>query len=122
MGLKCSNLANDMNANPDLSALLQPDLRPLENIIPRTGRLLIVGLGLDTAILDSAVAASRLGYTNVFVAADACRAAHFGMSGEYGSGFLTDPAYVAAEFQKHNIGAVQVSEVLRTFSGSPKMQ
>lgn len=113
MALKCSNLIHDINAGPDLSALLQKNLCPLEDLVPRSGRLLIVGLALDTGVLDSAVAAARLGYENVFVALDACRAAHFGVSGEYGSGFLTDPAYLASQFKKHNIGAVQSEQVLR---------
>jgi nicotinamidase-related amidase len=116
MALKCSNLPNDINANPDISALLQPDLRPLHEIIPRHGRLLIAGLALDTAVLDSAVAASRLGYKEVSVAIDACRATHFGPSGEYGSGFLTDPAYIVCQFQKHSVNIVQSSEVLRACS------
>lgn len=120
MALKCSNLINDINANPDLSALLQPDLRPLEEVVQRSGRLLIVGLALDTSILDTAVAAARLGYEKVFVAIDACRPSHFGITGEYGSGFLTDPKYLVSEFQKYNIKIVQSSEVLRDCCDSHK--
>jgi len=119
MALKCSNLINDINATPDVTALLQNDLRPLDDIVPKFGRLLIAGLNLDGGVLDSAVAASRLGYDKVFVAIDASRPAHFGMSGEYGSGFLTDPAFIVSEFQKNNVHVVQSTEVLRTFSGHP---
>lgn len=122
LALKCSNLTNDIDANPDLSALLQPDLRPLHEVIPRSGRLLIVGLALDTSILETAVAASRLGYEKVFVAIDACRASHFGITGEYGSGFLTDPAYIVSQFEKHDINIVQSGEVLRTLGDSPKLR
>lgn len=119
MALKCSNLTNDINASPDVAALLQKDLRPLEDIVPKSGRLLIAGLTLDGSVLDSAVAASRLGYDKVFVAVDASRPAHFGMSGEYGSGFLTDPAFIVSELQKHCVNIVQSAEILRTFSREP---
>jgi len=113
MALKCSNLANDINASPDVTALLQKNLRPLDTIVPKTGRLLIAGLALDSGVFDTAIAASRLGYDKVCVAVDACRPQHFGMSGEYGSGFLTDPAFIVSEFKKHNVQVVQSSEVLR---------
>lgn len=120
MALKSSNLANDINASPDVTALLQKDLRPLDNIVPKSGRLLIAGLALDSNVLDSAVAASRLGYEKICVAVDACRPTHFGMSGEYGSGFLTDPAFIVSEFKKHDIHVVQSKDVLQTVSSSLK--
>jgi len=122
MCLKCSNLTNDIDASPDLTALLRKDLRPLHEVVPRSGRLVIVGLALDAAVLDSAVAAARLGYERVFVVIDACRAAHMGMHRDFGSGFLTDPAYIVSELQKYNISVVQSNDVLKTArrENSPK--
>lgn len=114
MALKCSCLLHDINASPDLDALLQNDLRPLEKVVSRSGRLLVVGLGFDSAVLDTVVNAVQLGYERVFVAIDACRAQHFGMSGEYGSGFFTDPAFIVSQLKKYNVEIVQSSDVLRT--------
>mmetsp|Transcript_8203 Transcript_8203/g.14862 ORF Transcript_8203/g.14862 Transcript_8203/m.14862 type:complete len:400 (-) Transcript_8203:25-1224(-) len=111
MALKCSNLAHDVNAPPDLDSLFRKDLRPLDEIIPKDGRLLIVGLALDLGVLDSAVCASRLGYNQVYVAADASRATYFS-SGEYGSGFLTDPAFIASSLQANGVTVVHSADVL----------
>jgi len=114
MALKCSCLLGDINASPDLDALLQNDLRPLDSIVPRSGRLLIVGLALDSAVLDTIANAAQLGYEQIYVAIDACRPQHFAMSGEYGSGFFTDPAFIASQLKKYNVEVVQSSDVLRT--------
>jgi hypothetical protein len=114
MALKCSGLLHDINAAPDLDALLQNDLRPLDTVIPRSGRLLVVGVALDSAILDTIANAAQLGYERICVAIDACRPQHFGMSGEYGSGFFTDPAFLVSQFKKYNVEVVQSADVLRS--------
>lgn len=111
MGLRCSNLSRDINAPPDLGSLFRKDLRPLDSIIPKDGRLLIVGLPFDLGVLDSAVCAARLGYNQVYVAADASRATYFS-SGEYGSGFLTDPDFIVHALQAHGVKVVHSTDVL----------
>jgi len=106
--LQCGHLEKDIDAPPDVMAVMRRDKRPLSTVLPalgRGGRLLIVGLAFDFCIIDTAVNASKMGY-DVFIAPEACRAAHIPGMGKHGSGFLTDPSTMAARFEDHNIKLV----------------
>lgn len=97
-----SNMANDCNAPPDVMAVL--DKKALQEALPPIeGRTLyVVGLALDFCVLDTAVNAARKGH-KVVILLDAARAAHIPGLGQFGSGFLSDPAEVAGKLKEHNI-------------------
>lgn len=118
MNLKCSGMLEDINAPPDVMAILRKDKQPLEEIIPKTGRLLVVGLALEFCVLDSAVNAAKLGYTNIFIAKDASRAVHIpkdvpDLGGKFGSGFTNDPAFFIKQCTELSIGVIHSSQVLK---------
>lgn len=91
--LECSNIEEDINAPPDVCAVLER--KPLGDELKKAGvkRLFVTGLALDFCVLDSALNASaaRLASDGVFLVVDAARAAHIPGVGSFGSGFLSDP-------------------------------
>lgn len=112
--LKCSSLAEDVNAPPDVMAITRPDKKTLDQAISKEngGKLLVVGLCYDYCVLDTAVNARKLGYEKVFIASEATRAAYIPGVGKHGSGFLTDPDFLVGKFTEHNIKVVSVRDVL----------
>jgi nicotinamidase-related amidase len=105
-----SNMATDCNAPPDVMAVLNK--QPLgaaivaKNKAPAsaTQRVFVVGLALDFCVLDSAINASRAGYSATIVI-DACRAAHIPAAG----GFLTPAAAMAEKLARHNVQVVAIN-------------
>lgn len=109
---KCSAHAESIDAAPDVMAVLRPDKKALHDIIPKKGRLLIVGLAFDFCVLDSAINARKLGYEQVFIGIEAVRAAHIPGIGEHGSGFLTPPDFLVGKFSEHKIRIVSCKDML----------
>lgn len=107
---KCANLQNDIDAPPDVMAVMYKDRRPLEKVIGKGGRMLVVGLALDYCVLDSAVNGAKIGY-KAFIAAEAARAANIPGLGTFGSGFLTDPKFFTDKLKTNNITLVHVSDI-----------
>mmetsp|Transcript_3906 Transcript_3906/g.11105 ORF Transcript_3906/g.11105 Transcript_3906/m.11105 type:complete len:346 (+) Transcript_3906:65-1102(+) len=94
--LTCSNIEEDLDAPPDVLAVL--DRRTLAEILQEHAvkRLFVCGLALDFCVLDSSLNAATAGLAKdgVFLVTDAARAAHIPGIGTFGSGFLSDPASV----------------------------
>eukprot|EP00441_Pelagodinium_beii_P036758 CAMPEP_0197629858 /NCGR_PEP_ID=MMETSP1338-20131121/7546_1 /TAXON_ID=43686 ORGANISM="Pelagodinium beii, Strain RCC1491" /NCGR_SAMPLE_ID=MMETSP1338 /ASSEMBLY_ACC=CAM_ASM_000754 /LENGTH=362 /DNA_ID=CAMNT_0043200965 /DNA_START=42 /DNA_END=1130 /DNA_ORIENTATION=- len=111
--LKCSCLLEDINAPPDVTAILRKDRKVLHEAIPKDGRLLVVGLAFDFCVTDSAINAAKLGYSSVFIAGDAARAAHIPNHGKFGSGFLTDPKFLVEKWKELGIGLVRSEDVMK---------
>jgi len=109
--LKCSALAETIDAPPDIMSVVRPDKKPLHEVIPKKGRLLIVGLAFDFCVLDSAVNARRLGYEDVYICIEAVRAAHIPGVGSHGSGFLSPPEFIVGKFKECNIKIVSAIDV-----------
>lgn len=111
--LKCSSLMEDINAPPDVMAIRHLDTRPLENVVKsRKGRVLVVGLALDVCVTDTAVNAAQTGYQNVFIALDACRAAHVPGFGTFGDGYLADPEWLVNTWKNNKIAVIESSAIL----------
>jgi len=95
--LQCSNLKEDLDAPPDVLAVLS---RKTGGDILRqrkVRRIILCGLALDYCVLDSALNAATaegLAPDGVYMVVDATRAVHIPGVGKYGSGFLTDPLSV----------------------------
>jgi len=104
--LKCSSLSEDVNAAPDVTAIMRDDRRALDAVIPKQGRLLVVGLAMDFCVLDSCVNASMMGYKDIFVAADATRPAYIP-----GPGFLTPPDFLVNKFKEAGVKFVMSKSV-----------
>lgn len=120
--LKCSALAENINAPPDIMSVMRPDKKKLHDVIPKDGRLLVVGLAFDFCVLDSCVNATKLGYEKVFICAEAVRAAHIPGVGKHGSGFLTPPEFLSGKFKEHRIGLISIKDVLGENVGIPNLQ
>jgi len=116
---KCSALAETIDAPPDLMAVVRPDKKKLHDIIPKKGRLLVVGLAFDFCVMDSAVNANILGFEKVFICIEAVRAAHIPGIGQHGSGFLSPPEMLVEKFKKHKIGIVSLQDILPVGSTCP---
>lgn len=115
--LKCSSQMEDINAPPDVMAVKHTDTRPLDSVIAKQpgGRILITGLAYDVCCLDTAVNACQLGYKDVFMAPDASRAAYIPGVGQFGDGFLGDPAWISSQIVKNGIKLCDSTSVLEKY-------
>lgn len=111
--LECSNIEEDINAPPDVMAVLER--KPLKDELQKAGvkRLFVTGLALDFCVLDSALNASaaRLASDGVFLVVDAARAAHIPGVGGFGSGFLSDPAEVVKKTKMQGVKIIHNTNI-----------
>ena len=98
--LKCSNMDADLNAPPDVMAVLnRKDV--MDTIGRRPGQerpdAYVCGLSFDLCVLDTALNAATNGvFRNVYIVTNATRATHMPeYGGSYGSGFVSDPQDMA---------------------------
>jgi len=103
--LKASNLQNDVNAPPDVMAVLNKTSLK-DKMAPVAGGVVYVcGLAFDFCVLDTAVNAVKAGHKATIVI-NAARAANIPGFGKFGSGFLSDPKEVADKLKSHGINLV----------------
>jgi len=120
--LKCSNLDEDVNAPPDVCAVLERE--SLADRLKREGikRVFACGLALDFCVLDTVLngrkAASKAGFQQVSMILDAARAAHIADVGQYGSGFLSDPKQVGAKLAAAMATVVPAQALLPKFAAA----
>lgn len=99
--LKCSNIAEDINAPPDVLAVF--DRETLADVLQKASinRLFVVGLALDFCVLDTALnaAAAKVASGGVYMVVDAARAAHIPGVGGFGTGFLSDPKEIVKKIK-----------------------
>ena len=122
-----SNFEQDPNAPPDVMAILKPlalatasmtsscarDARTEEvATTARRPKLVVCGVALDFCVLDSAMNATLVpDFKNRFdicIAVNASRPSHAAGVGAFGSGFLSDPAWVARKLRDFSIGFVLI--------------
>jgi nicotinamidase-related amidase len=119
---KCSALGETIDAPPDLMAVLSKEKRKLHDMLPRKGRLLVVGLAFDFCVLDTAVNAAKLGFEKVFICIEAVRAAHIPGIGQHGSGFLSPPEALVGKFKDNKIGIISIQDLLGSNHGVPGLK
>ena len=133
--LRSSNEPQDVNAPPDVMSVLNKRevLKDVENLFHRRHRdrgivnralrpdsrknpqlpnAFICGLALDFCVVDTAINVSRHCHEffgNVCILLDGCRAAHIPGLGQYGSGFMTDPAKFVAWVNGANVKVIDLS-------------
>jgi len=94
----------DPDAPPDLLAVHNDKHRGAQDLVAKlktsgAKRLLVCGLALDFCVCDTALNAKDIGFDEVVVVLDACRPAHIPGLGQFGSGFLSDPAQLMQKFR-----------------------
>ena len=109
--------AIDMNAPPDLCALLGDDearsISNLQDVLRKRKRLFVCGLCLDVCVLDTCVNAAACGFKgSTYMVVDACRAAHVHGLGTFGSGFLYDPQAARQKMDDAQLRFASVAGVL----------
>lgn len=133
--LRSSNEPQDVNAPPDVMSVLNKRevLKDVENLFHRRHRdrgivhralrpespkksqlpnAFICGLALDFCVVDTAINVSRHCHEffgNVCILLDGCRAAHIPGLGQFGSGFMTDPAKFVAWVNGANVKVIDLS-------------
>eukprot|EP01006_Ploeotia_vitrea_P006070 TRINITY_DN12200_c0_g1_i1.p1 TRINITY_DN12200_c0_g1~~TRINITY_DN12200_c0_g1_i1.p1 ORF type:complete len:583 (-),score=45.32 TRINITY_DN12200_c0_g1_i1:133-1881(-) len=117
--LKCSNEMADINAPPDV--LAWDNKLPILPILQSANRVFICGLAFDFCVLDTAINAAAAGLKNVHVMFDSSRAAHIPEIGQYGSGFLSDPAVIAKHFKDNNLQLVGTSCCVPGIGNAPTL-
>ena len=83
-----------------------------QNVCPKSGRIFVCGLALDFCVHDTCVNARALGIPRVHLVVDAARAAHVPGVGQFGSGFLTDPAKVRGSIIANGVDVVRAADLL----------
>ena len=107
--LSCSNLDDDINAPPDVMAVLTRE--PLALQLHGQQRLFVTGLAKDFCVLDTALNAHGL-VLEVYVIDEATRAAHTPGVGGFGSGFLSDPAHIVKKIGEKNVKMIKSDQLL----------
>jgi nicotinamidase-related amidase len=105
-----STADGDINAPPDVMSVL--DRVSLGDAIGKVfkGRIFVCGLALDFCVLDTAVNAAKQGYRTAIVI-DLARSAHIPGVGKHGTGFLTDPNWMAQLLAANAVPLVGVPAV-----------
>eukprot|EP00929_Paragymnodinium_shiwhaense_P051704 TRINITY_DN25976_c0_g1_i1.p1 TRINITY_DN25976_c0_g1~~TRINITY_DN25976_c0_g1_i1.p1 ORF type:complete len:652 (+),score=127.54 TRINITY_DN25976_c0_g1_i1:90-2045(+) len=117
--LESSNSYQDVNAPPDVMAVLKRVA--LKDWLMNQGirRVFVCGLALDFCVLDTILnAAGSQKFSNVYMVLDAVRAAHIPGIGRYGSGFLSDPTEVKAKLAAKGGQVVASSFIIDGFTPS----
>jgi len=106
------------NAPPDVMAIYRRD--SLQDWLKHQGtkRIFVCGLALEYGVLDTVLAAKKMGFRNTFLLLDASRAAHFKDIGKFGTGFLSDPAVIYQKIKEANVTIVPTAAVLPGFAPS----
>jgi len=123
--LKCSNQSNDLDAPPDVMAVIAR--KNLADTFKESSikRLFVCGLALDFCVLDSALNAATLGRTDgetplasasqTFMVVDASRAAHIPKNtehgGSFGTGFLSNPEDLVKKCQAAGVQLIRSAEI-----------
>lgn len=108
--LKCSNLEFDLNAPPDVMAVLSRKSLSQELREADAKRLFVVGLAMDFCVLDTAVnAASSRVAPEIFMPVEATRPAHIPGLGSFGSGFLSDPIDIVKKAEHAGVALCHIN-------------
>jgi nicotinamidase-related amidase len=113
--LECSSIDEDVNAPPDVMAVLSRKSLAQQLSDENVRRIFVCGLALDFCVLDTALnaASQRLAQEEgVFLVADAARAVYAPGVGQFGSGFVSSPSEIVKK-----INAAGVHMVLSTGIG-----
>merc|ERR1711959_53593 len=106
--LECSSIDEDLNAPPDVMAVLSRKSLALQLKEEDVKRIFVCGLAMDFCVLDTALNAAghRLAQEEgVFLVADATRAVYAPGVGQFGSGFVSNPKEIV---QKTNAAGVHM--------------
>lgn len=98
-----SNMKADCNAPPDVTAVLERKTLQEELPAGQPGTIYVCGLAADFCVLDTCVNAAKAGHAKVGLVLDAARAAHIPGVGQFGTGFLSDPAAIAGKLAGNKI-------------------
>jgi len=122
--LKQSNMLHtangiiDMDAPPDVLATtadgVDRKLRNLQDALKDKKRIFVCGLALDFCVLDTCLngkLSPELSSAQILMIYDAARAAHLPGIGQYGSGFLQDPAEILRKVRTAGVGVVSVAQL-----------
>jgi nicotinamidase-related amidase len=111
--LYSSTQKGNVNAPPDVMSIL--DKKSIVDVIgapSASKRFFVCGLAFDFCVLDTALNAAAAGYSNVTIVIDASRAAHIPGFGQFGSGFLSDPAALATKLKQAGVSLTHSSALL----------
>eukprot|EP00755_Sulcionema_specki_P037305 Sspe_Gene.108678::Locus_87799_Transcript_1_1_Confidence_1.000_Length_1224::g.108678::m.108678/K08281/pncA; nicotinamidase/pyrazinamidase len=113
--LRCSNIAEDTNAPPDLRAVLRRTA--LRDLLWKetndSTRVFICGLSFDHSVLDTACCAVLAGVRNVHIVFDATRPRYAPGVGRYNGGFFSSPSEVSLLLSNHSITLCYTSDLLK---------
>ncbi|CAJ1418600.1 unnamed protein product [Effrenium voratum] len=117
--LESSNQEADPNAPPDVLSVLRRD--PLGEFLTHRGteRVFVCGLAMDFCVLDTALNGTKKGFSHhMHLILDASRAAHLPSMGQFGTGFLSDPAAIKQKLKDHDVKVVPTAALLPGFTPS----
>lgn len=111
--LECSDIDADINAPPDVLAVLKRRALQDELVASGVRRLFVTGLALDVVVLDSALNAADAGLApdGVFLVADATRAVHLPGVGTFGSGFVSDPEEIVSKMALQGVRLINSKDI-----------
>jgi len=110
--LECSNWDKDVNAPPDVMAVLER--KSLAARLTELGaeRIFVCGLALDFCVLDTALNAAGLHVApETYIVVDAARSAHIEGVGTFGSGFLSDPKDIVHKTEEQGVKLCLSAEI-----------
>eukprot|EP01060_Flectonema_neradi_P027522 TRINITY_DN37127_c0_g1_i1.p1 TRINITY_DN37127_c0_g1~~TRINITY_DN37127_c0_g1_i1.p1 ORF type:complete len:283 (+),score=47.67 TRINITY_DN37127_c0_g1_i1:51-899(+) len=113
--LKCSNLAADVNAHPDIRSILRKV--PIKEILwgaPEGSRIFICGLPFDFGVIDTACCAHLMGKSGIHIVFDATRPFYFPGEGIGKGGFLSSATEIHQMLAQHDIRLCYCSDVVRS--------
>jgi len=98
-----------MNAPPDVMAVFERT--SLGKMVGEARRLFSVGLCYDLCVIDTALNAAPI-VPEVYLVGDASRAVHIPGVGQFGSGFLNDPAHLVSQMKKTGVKICRSPQLL----------
>lgn len=110
--LKSSNSKYDVNAPPDV--LASQRRVKMSELLRKRGirRVFLCGLSLDNSVAETAANAANAGFSDINVILDATRAQHLPGIGEFGTGFMQDPAVTRDKLVNAGVRLVPVAAIL----------
>jgi len=99
----------DINAPPDVMAVYERT--SLGKMVGEARRLFSVGLCYDLCVIDTALNAAPI-VPEVYLVGDASRAVHIPGVGQFGSGFLNDPAHLVSQMKKTGVKICRSPQLL----------